>query len=88
MARLYVYSDNLTARVELIQGPVDAIWRAYCIGCVADDLLSGTHEGFGLEDAAEAAGMHTPTGAPDAPTLTAAPSVATTPVTGAGRETD
>lgn len=61
MARLFVTSDNLATRIELIQddtNPEGAL-VAICIGCAtgrgldADDLLRGERSRFNLEDALE-----------------------------------
>jgi hypothetical protein len=62
MARVFVFSDNMAARVEVIA--TDGVCYAYCIGCVtgrdsrADDLLEDTHEGYVFEDAVEVASIH------------------------------
>lgn len=62
MARTFVYSDNLTARVELIRSPDGSEWAAYCVGCSTgreqSDLLHGAHERFNLADAARVAAIH------------------------------
>lgn len=62
MARLFVMSDNLATRVELIQDDTmsaEGEWVAICPGCAtgrgldADDLLRGERARFNLEDAIE-----------------------------------
>jgi len=64
MARVFVYSDNLAARVELVQDSADGRWAAFCAGCPTspraqdDNLLHDTHEQFVFEDAVEVAGIH------------------------------
>lgn len=63
MARVFVFNNNLTARVEIVQDAYGTT-HAYCIGCVTgrdarnDDLLDGTHERYVFEDAIEVAGIH------------------------------
>ncbi len=66
MARTFVFSDNLTARVELVQDQVTGDWRAYCAGCGPErdrgdsdpDLLRDSHERFVFEDAEQVAAIH------------------------------
>lgn len=64
MARVFVYSENLTSRVEIETDPVDGTRRAFCLGCTngrrtaAADLLDGTSDSCTMEDAIEAAGHH------------------------------
>jgi hypothetical protein len=62
MSRIFVYSDNLSARAEIGQDPDagEQVYTARCVGCgpTAADLVEDTHERFSLEDAAEAAGLH------------------------------
>jgi hypothetical protein len=61
MARLFVTSDNLATRIELISDDVEGNWRAYCAGCTpaydrydsGADLLRGERARFNLEDAIE-----------------------------------
>ena len=64
MARMFVMSDNLAARVELIQDPATGEYTAFCVGCPthrdahADDLLHDTSERFSLADAERVAAIH------------------------------
>jgi hypothetical protein len=63
MARLFVFSDNLAARVELIRDLLSGEWRAYCAGCSPahdprSDLLRDLHERFNLADAEQEAEQH------------------------------
>ena len=61
MARLFVTSDNLAARVELMRDDADpeSAWVAICSGCAtgrgvdADNLLRDERARFNLEDAIE-----------------------------------
>jgi hypothetical protein len=65
MARLFVYNDNLTARVELVQRD-DGSVAAYCAGCTPaydpfgpiDDMLTDSRERFALADARQFAAAH------------------------------
>jgi hypothetical protein len=62
VARLFVYSDNLAARVELCEG-TDGVTAAFCAGCSRGsedgiDLLADTHERFHAEDAQQVAAIH------------------------------
>lgn len=66
MARLFVFSDNLAARVELTtydDGGEEA-YAAICAGCnrtrvgTGDDLLADTHERWTLADAEQVATLH------------------------------
>lgn len=62
MARVFVMSDNLTARVEIVQDPVDGWYMAFCAGCSRDqedpvDLTADTHT-VGMEEAAAIAENH------------------------------
>lgn len=66
MARLFVTSDNLAVRVELIQDDVEGYWRAYCAGCTpgydrydsGPDLLRDSRARFNLADAEDEAAAH------------------------------
>lgn len=62
MARLFVTSDNLVTRIELMQDDSmssEGAWVATCVGCAsgrgldADDLLRDERARFNLEDAIE-----------------------------------
>lgn len=61
MARLFVTSDNLAVRIELMRDDADpeGAWVAICAGCVsgrgldADNLLRDERARFNLEDAIE-----------------------------------
>ena len=67
MARLFVTSDNLAVRIELMRDDemdgegnyIDSPWIAICVGCVtgrgldADNLLRDERARFNLEDAIE-----------------------------------
>lgn len=55
MARTFVYSDNLTARVELVTDPGDALVHTFCAGCAAEIFDHGFDT---LDDAEQAAGPH------------------------------
>jgi hypothetical protein len=62
MARLFVMSDNLTARVEIVQDPVNGWYMAYCVGCSRGqdepaDLTADTNT-VTEQDATEIAGLH------------------------------
>ena len=56
MARTFVYSDNLTSRVEILTDDIGDR-HAICAGCLVD-LIEGTSEGYSYEDTQQAAGRH------------------------------
>jgi len=65
MARLFVYSDNLAARVELrtCEEMGDAAYAAFCAGCSRGsehgfDLLADSRDRWHAEDAQEVAAIH------------------------------
>lgn len=62
MARTFIYSDNLSARVELTQDDEGA-YVAACAGCnrhvlIRSDLLEESRERFHFEDAEQVAAIH------------------------------
>jgi hypothetical protein len=62
MARVFVFSDNLTARIEIVKDPVNGWFMAYCAGCSRGtaepvDLTAETNT-VTEEDATEIAGPH------------------------------
>lgn len=61
MARTFVYSDNLAARVEIGQEPSGERYWAHCFGCSVhsyDNLVGDMHEQFVYGDTAEVAEIH------------------------------
>lgn len=61
MARTFVFSDNLTAQVEIIQDLETGYFAAYCAGCCRGrevaDLTEGTNT-VSMEDAQQIAENH------------------------------
>ena len=57
MARLFVYSDNLTARVEIDDPSGEGEYHAACVGC-GIDVVRDSRERFHFEDAVQAAAIH------------------------------
>jgi hypothetical protein len=60
MARTFVYSDNLAARVEIGQEPSgDGEYWALCVGhATLTSLVADTHDMWSFEDTAQVAESH------------------------------
>lgn len=62
MARTFVFSDNLAARVEIVQDPLTGFFAAYCGGCgrggYVTNLVDDCHERFCMEDTQQVAELH------------------------------
>lgn len=57
MARIFVTTDDLLARVEITWMDETGSWLALCKEC-DESLVAGTHEQFNLEDTVQAAEIH------------------------------
>lgn len=61
MSRIFVFSDNLAARVEVGREPDGGDYWAHCFGCATasySNLVEDSRERFSFEDTAEAAEIH------------------------------
>lgn len=58
MARLFVFNDNLTARVEIVDTTGAGDFAAECAGCRADILSERAAAGYSEPDAIEEACAH------------------------------
>ena len=57
MARLFVFSNDMTTRAEIVQDDETGAYRVFCGACLPTDLVKDTHE-QSEADAVQVASIH------------------------------